>query len=312
MSIRANSTGVVLYLIGIITAVLLFFSSSHAQMRIIGVVFSENVPAYSRINSRFKDILKEKGYSKRVRFIEQHPNPDPLAWSNAIRKLIVYDAEMIIVYGSGALEQAIFETDSIPIVFVNVYSPDRLKINKRNVTGVGYKIPMTSLIRYLKEMKETKRLGILFSEIEPDSVLQMEDIVKACEKFSVGYVKMPVQKSGQVEERLKLFMYDALFFTNSAVIGKTYPECSQIPRSLNAPIISTMDGYDDSVVFSLSPDSDAQAKGLADIVISLINGRKTNIKIVRNNRLIFNLRLAREMQLQLPIELISGADRVIR
>lgn len=297
-----------------ISIFILFPAASHSAPRhTIGVVFSADIPAYNEIDNAFRKILKEKGYINKIRFIVQHPNPDPLAWSNAIRKLIAYDAEIIIVYGSGAFLQAVYETDSIPIVFAGVYAPDRLKIiNKKNVTGVGFNVPVSSLIRYLKKMKKVKRLGVVFSEIEPDSVLQMEDIINACERFSIGYIKMPVQKCQQVEERLKLFMYDALFLTNSAVLGAIYPQCAYIPRSLKTPIITTMNGFDEQVNFSLSPDSEPQARELVDIIISILKGKKPGERIITINKLVFNLRLTKEMNLQLPIELISGADRIIK
>lgn len=293
---------------------ILFPAASHPATRhTIGVVFSADIPEYNEIDNAFRKILKEKGYTNKTRFITQHPNPDPLAWSNSIRKLIAYDAEIIIVYGSGAFLQAVYETDSIPIVFASVYAPERLEIrNRKNVTGVGFNVPVSSLIRYLKKMKKVKRLGVIFSEIEPDSVLQMEDVIKACERFSIQYIKMPVQKCKQVEERLKLYMYDSLFLTNSAVLGAIFSKCANVPKSLNAPIITTMKGLDGDVNFSLSPDSHAQARELANIIISLLKGKKPKVRIIKINKLVFNLRLTMEMNLQLPIELISGADRIIK
>ena len=123
---------------------------------------------------------------------------------------------------------------------------------------------------------------------------------------------MPVQKCKQVEERLKLYMSDSLFLTNSAVLGAIYPQCADIPKSLNAPIITTMKGLDKQVNFSLSPDSKAQARELVDIIISILKGNKPKERIIKINKLVFNLRLTKEMDLQLPIELISGADRIIK
>ncbi len=283
-----------------------------SEKTVVGVIFSADIPYYRAIHQAFSRVIKERGYAGKIQLIIQRPNPDTLAWSNAIRKVLAYDASIIITYGSGAAFQATYETTSVPIVYAGVYAPDKIDLKKKNVYGVGFRVPVSSLLRYLRQMKEIKRLGIVFSEIEPDSVQQMKDVVNSCRRFSLPYVQLSVKRCREVKERLKLYNYDSLFLTNSALVGKYYPDCKGISDTNTVPAVTTMKGYEDLVIVTLTPDTEIEGALLADILIDLLRGKKPENKIVTNNKLVFNMKKAKKLGISFPIELITGADRVIK
>ena len=91
---------------------------------------------------------------------------------------------------------AVRETKSIPLVFAAVYDPAAIGCLARNVTGISSKVPITSLLRYLKKLTPFTRLAIVYAEQEPDSVRQAQELSKLESQYGFRTVKMPVKKIG--------------------------------------------------------------------------------------------------------------------
>ena len=88
-------------------AVLLLLLSAPAEGKVIGIVYPECCDAYDRALSVMKKELTGAGFGEgTVEIYEQKPSSDPMSWSNAFRKFIGVDADLIIIFSDEMLEIA--------------------------------------------------------------------------------------------------------------------------------------------------------------------------------------------------------------
>ncbi|MBI4792430.1 MAG: hypothetical protein HY789_06865 [Deltaproteobacteria bacterium] len=146
----------------------------YAEKR-IGVIMTGDVPYYSTMHEIFvAELNRRSAGGEKIEIILQRPFPNPISWSNAARKLIAFDVDLIVTYGSPATQAVIHEKSRIPLVYAGLYEPDRTVLNGKNVTGCGFKVPLSSIIRYFKGFKPINTLGIVCSSVEEDSIRQYE------------------------------------------------------------------------------------------------------------------------------------------
>src|SRR5512145_273127 len=162
----------------ICAALLIGASPAGAGDKTIGVVMAGNIGYYQELHRAFANGLVKEGFDRRkVDTLLQMPAPDPLSWTNAVRKLVVADVNVLVTYGAPAALSAIKETKSIPIVYAGVYDPASIGVSARNMTGMSSKVPLTSLLKYAKKLLPFTKLAVVYSDLEADSVRQVEEIV---------------------------------------------------------------------------------------------------------------------------------------
>ncbi len=306
--------------ITVITVALLPVSAGtlHAASKekiVAGVVFSGDLPFYREIQEELERVLAERGYAGAVRFIVQRPNPDTMAWSNAVRKVIAYDASLLITYGSGATRTAMYEAPSTPIMYAAVYEPERSGIKGRNIRGVGYKVPVSSIIRYLRKTGRIRRMGVMYSKFEPSTAVQYNDVRETCRTLSIDVVDLAVKKRGEIREELERASYDSIFLTSSALVNKYFPDTLSIITRKGMAVAAIMKGLEEYTIVTLAPDPLREGAVLAESLIKYIRSRDMegieNAVVVKNS-LTFNMRLSIELGLDIPVELLTESDRVIK
>ncbi len=287
----------------------------YAQKSIqVGVVFSGNIPYYQKLHKRFIKILKNQFPDVNIKVILQNPNPDPLAWSNSIRKLLVYDSQILVVYGSGALNAAIHEDVDVPIIFAGTFKTDLGKIRGKKLSGVFYRIHLSSVIRYIKKIKETKNLDILYSEIEPSSIQEANELNALCRDFNINCTLHGVSDYDELSSYVDNVRADMVFIADGALLARYLPEFHKSFDKKSIPLVTTTPGLEHITIFSLKPDIRYEARDLAKILVNVIKRKNSSKKIqtIRRTRLSFNLGLATRLETMIPAELISYADEVIK
>ena len=88
-------------LIAIITALLsVAVVQAYAAEKTIGVIMTGDIPYYKAIHKAFLAGLSEHGFGPgKVNVVLQTPAPEAMSWTNAARKLIAIDADVIVAYG---------------------------------------------------------------------------------------------------------------------------------------------------------------------------------------------------------------------
>jgi putative ABC transport system substrate-binding protein len=128
-------------------------TAAAAADKTVGVILSGNITYYQEIQKAFAVTLVKEGFDhSKVDTLLQMPSPDPLSWTNAARKLVVADVNVLVTYGAPSTLAAIRETKSIPIVFAGVCNPAAIGSGGQNIAGISSKVPLTSLLRYLRKL----------------------------------------------------------------------------------------------------------------------------------------------------------------
>jgi putative ABC transport system substrate-binding protein len=298
-------------------ALILSAATAVAGEKTIGVVMSGNFGYYQEVHKAFVNSLAKEGYDRRkVDTLLQMPAPDPLSWTNAVRKLVVADVNVLVTYGAAAALSAIKETKSVPIVYAGVYDPAGVGVSARNITGIGSKIPLTSLIKYAKKLAPFTKLAVVYSELEPDSVKQVEELVALEGQHGFQTVKMAVKRVDDAKALTFAGKADVLLISVSSVANEALDEIVKAAHSSKIPTLSQLGGAAErGVILTLSPSAAEQGEAAARITAKLLNGENPASiapEVPRLVELVLNLKEAGNMGLKPPLDLISDATRVIK
>jgi putative tryptophan/tyrosine transport system substrate-binding protein len=285
--------------------------------RTIGVVMSGNIGYYQEIHRAFANGLVKEGYDRRkVDTLLQMPAPDPLSWTNAVRKLIVADVNVLVTYGAAASSLAIKETKSLPIVYAGVYDPAGLGIAAKNITGIGSKVPMTSLVKYAKKLGHFTKLAVVYNELEPDSVRQVEELAALENQYGFQTVRMAVKRVDEARALTFAGKADAVLITSSAVVNEALDAIVKTAHGSKVPTMSPLGGTaEKGVILSLSPSAAEQGEIAARMTARILNGENPagiTPEAPRSVELVLNVKEATNMGLKPSMDLMTDATRVIK
>jgi putative ABC transport system substrate-binding protein len=295
----------------------LWTPAANAGDKTVGVVMSGNIGYYQEVHRAFANGLMKEGFDKRkVDTLLQMPAPDPLSWTNAVRKLVVADVNVLVTYGAPAALAAIKETKSVPVVFAGVYDPAGVGVTARNVTGISSKVPMTSLLKYAKKLAPFTRLAVVYSDLEPDSVRQVEELVQLEGQYGFQTVKMAVKKPDEAKGLVFAGKADAVLISVSSVANEALDAIVKQAHASRIPTISQLGGTaDKGVILTLAPSPVEQGEAAARIAAKLLQGENPSgipAEVPRLVELVLNLKEAGALGLKPPFDLITDATRVIK
>lgn len=288
----------------------------HAELR-VGVIMSGDVPYYSAMHEAFvAEFNKSLPAGERVELILQRPFPDPISWSNAARKLIAFDVDLLVTYGSPATMAVLNEKSRIPVVYAGVYDPESSEIKGKNVTGCGFKVPLSSLLRYLRRLKNIDTLQLVYSGVEEDSVRQSAEVLVLTEQQGMEVRKIDIRTRSDLIQFNTIKKNDAVFLTGSSLAHLWLKEIMSVVREEMVPSADIFpDVTEEGVLMTLYQPAHEQGKMAAEMAVKVLQGEEPESippKIFRDTELVFNLSEAQEININFPIQLIIEATRVIK
>lgn len=302
----------------ILLAVLVVLSAathSHAEKR-IGVIMTGDVPYYGAMHDTFVSELSKKFAGvEEIEIILQKPFPNSISWSNAARKLIAFDVDLIVTYGSSATQAVLHEKSRIPLVYAGLYEPDQADVAGKNVTGCGFKVPMSSVLRYFKRLKHVDTLGIIFSSVEDDSVRQFEEMKLLALQQNIKTEKIDVRSRTDLDH-LTAMDIDAAFIAGSALTHMWIDDILTILRRKEIPAADIFpDDQEAGVLMALYQPPHTQGQMASQMASQILLGENAaNIppQTFRDTELVFNLEEARRLGIDFPIQLLIEATRVVQ
>lgn len=277
---------------------------------------SGDVPYYGAMHETFvAELNKRFGKNEKIEIILQRPFPDSISWSNAARKLIAFEVDLIVSYGSPATQAVLYEKSSIPLVYAGLYEPDQAGIASKNATGCGFKVPLSSIIRYFKQLKPVNTLGIVLCSAEEDSVRQYKTMSALAEQQNISIKKIDIRSRMDLD-KLKTENMDAVFITGGSLAHLWLHDILAILKRRQIP---TADIFPDNsafgVLMTLHPPSVSPGQMAAEMATQILRGeRPGNISphIFRDTELVVNLVEARNLGLTFPVQLLVEATKVIK
>ncbi|NOX80989.1 MAG: hypothetical protein GXP57_07880 [Deltaproteobacteria bacterium] len=291
--------------------------SASAGTTLIGVVMPDDTPYYSAMHRAFvKELKSLTPTGQRLNIIMQRPFPDPIALSNTARKLVAADVNLIVAYGSPATLAVIQEKTDIPLVYAGVYNPEAAAVKGKNVTGCGFKVPLTSILRYLKSLKRISRLSVIYSSLEEDSVRQADELERLTREQHIRLTKINIKSRRDIEKLDSTIDGGAFFITGSAIVNSFIGDIIPMLQEKMAPSAGIFpDQTAAGVTLALYQPPAEQGKKAAEMAARILWGTgPKNIApaVLRDTELVVNLRAAHKIGINFPIHLIVEATKVIK
>src|SRR5574341_591255 len=278
-----------------------------AADKTVGVIMSGNVGYYQEVHKAFVGALVREGFDHhKIDTLLQMPSPDPLSWTNAARKLAVTEVDVLVTYGAPAALAALKETKSIPVVFAGVYDPAAVGVSAKNVPGISSKVPVTSLLKYLKKLVPFTKLAIVYNELEPDSVKQAEELTQLERQYGFQTVKMAVKKSEDARKLVFTSKADAVFISVSAVANEALDAIVKSAHADKIPTVSQVGGTaEKGVILSLAPSATEQGEAAARLAARALRGdnpTQVPLEVPKLVELVLNLKEAGALGIKAPFD----------
>jgi putative ABC transport system substrate-binding protein len=302
----------------LITSVLLLSIPVPATAKtLIGVVMSGNTPYFSAMHKAFSKALEDGLPSNGgIQLIIQKPFPAKIALSNAVRKLIILEADVIVALGSPAVQAVLEEKSDIPLVYGGVYDPDSAQFTGPNVTGCGYKIPLSSLLRYLRGIKQINKLDVIYCSQDIDSLRQVNELDSMVSDLQISLNKIDIKQRDDLEDVADRFRGDAVFITASSMADLFIHDILAALKERALPSAFVLPDRDrNGVTIALFNAPGEQGRKIAEMVLRVLDGQSPGDikpKIFRKTELTFNLKEAKEMNIKLPFNLVVDATELIK
>lgn len=294
-----------------------------ARERLIAVIMANSPPRYQQIHTVFQE-KATRFCAQDCRIYLQTPNADIMSLRNSVRKAVALGADLIVTYGPLATLAAQVEVPPAPTLFVDVYDPVGLKIvsaQKRtghNMTGVRGDAPVQALFKYFTETVEAKKVAVLFDSSSAEGALQHATLVESGQRKGIDIVSLPVTNTKDHISPLKGLTPDAdgLFVANSEHDLSQLNQVMEYANQQKVPVISLRSGATDMGAFmALETSAQEQGEVLADMAEKVLSGTPvTDLPMYKPHKVdfIINLKVAKRYGINVPIQTLSVASKVVR
>lgn len=290
--------------------------SGGATGKLIAAIMSSDQPRYREAHRAFVRSLADRGYPpSSVEILLQTPNPDPLSWSNTIRKFNAYKPALIVAYGAPAAAVAMKETDDIPVVAADAYLPEQ---PTKGMCGVSSRVPMVTLVKTLQDIRPFRRLGIIYTGREIGSQRQRDEIRKLALQYGASITELNAASGTALENGLGglIERSDVIIATESSVVCRNLERIISRAKARTIPVAATIpDSAEKGAVVSLEISPQEQGHLAAEIAVRLLEGatpERLTMLTPRRVDLIINMKIARELGLTLPFPVLGAATRVLK
>ncbi len=281
----------------------------------IGVIMPGDLPYYQEAHRAFIARLVREGISVKTGIIVQKPYPDAISLSNAARKLIATDVDIIVAYGAPAAVSVVNEQTRIPMVYAAAYEPYMSKIKTRNSTGITTKLSLSSLLRYLRGLTQISTLGVVYNGNEEDSLYQFREVSRLAEQYGIRVNGVNIKRHQEAKAKLNGSRFDAILITGSSVGHLAMPAISEFAREHKIPVGSFLLCRESHAVVTLATNPVEQGEKAAEKVIKILEGvspEKIRVENAHDVELVFNFKEAVSMGWKLPMDLVTEATRLIK
>ena len=299
--------------------------TSHAEKRVVAVVLNSNLPRYVEERHAFLKELSRLGFDRsKIDVITQTPNPDPISWSNSIRKVTALGADVVVTFGAPVTLTALRQSRGISLVFADVYGPVETGISRsaalgaNTVCGISSKLPMVTLVRAAHEIEKFKSMGILFSGHEVGSVVQLKEIKRLGAQMGFAVIGINITSSAALDTALKeaLSHVDMLYVSEGTFACQKLDWIVEQASKAKVPVITQMpEAAEHGALLSLEIDPAEQGREAGRQVAEILGGKSRDrilVKSPKNIHFVLNLRTAKALHLTVPFQVLSVVTRVIK
>jgi len=309
-----------LKLIATILVILLFLVSTTPALATeegemtVGIIVPASDPFALEAHKAFMSSLRSSGLTELVKFIKQSPQADTIALKNTARKLITLKADVLVTYGTPATMATLGERPSVPVIYGGVYKPIHDSISSPGAFGVCINPPLSSLTRYMAAASRQKSIGILYCNHEKDSLFQMKQMVKFTKMAGLTGKPLNMGVPSEVASTLSGSDVGFFFITTSSCTQAASSYIKRISSNRRIPTASLISIENLHPVIAHYCNASEAGRMMAKKLTLLLKGNEHLIDsgpCVTSSELVFDIGEARRLGLSMPMELVTGATKVI-
>ena len=278
----------------------------------------------------FDQGLRELGYieGKNIliewrRFLE-----DPAQLTGAANELVGSKVDILVTCSTPATRAALNATKTIPIVFTATGDPvatglvASLASPGANGTGVSIQAPelATKRLDLLRQLApHARRVAYIGNISNPSAALTLKSLEAAAKTLNIGLRVHTIRSAREVDAALRAIRpssVDGVLVGPEVVALAQGAKIAQAVRRARLPAVFPWRQFHEyGVLMSYGPDSRELMRRGAYYVDRILRGARPSdlpVEQVSKVGLIIDLRVAREMGIKVPQELLYRADEVIR
>jgi putative ABC transport system substrate-binding protein len=251
-------------------------------------------------------------------------NADLLTFASELARSKV---DLMVVVGTPAARAALQATTTIPIVFISgdpVASGLAQSVAHPGGNATGVSILSAELTGKRLELLRlaapaARRIAFLFNSTDPPGVQQLDAAQKGARTLGVQLVAFDVRNQRELDAALLALPrsgVDGVLVTTGHVLRLNKSKVARAIRKAKLPAMFPYREYhDDGVLMSYGPNTQEVGRKMAFYVDKILKGAKPAdlpIEEMSTYQLVIDLRVARELGIKVPQELLQRADEVIR
>lgn len=289
----------------------------------VGILQFVTHDALDEINRGIVDGLREAGYSGQAIQLTQMNAEADQSKIQTMSKQLAESNDILIGIATPAAQGLASVTSDIPIVMGAISDPiganlvTDLKHPEANVTGTSNHVPIKQNIALIGQLTpHVKKVGIIYSNSEDNSVSQVKQFKQLAEEQGLTVIDYGVSSTNDIASTMSVAVkhVDALFVPQDNTLASAFPIVANAASEARLPVYSSVD----TMVAQGSLAAIAQSQyglGLetAKIAEQLLSGKTVKdvpVKIVDTGTPVINPRVAEQLGIRLPKELLETAELI--
>ena len=291
----------------------------------IGVLLWSEEPRYIETKNGIMEQLRKEGFGKpAVKFTIENAGGNKVKLAEMVQKFATAKMDLIISIGTTATIAVTREIKDVPVVFSMVYDPVEVNIARNwkrsgnNTTGASPRVPMSKIMETLKRFAPAKRLAVLYTPAEKNSVVQLKELIGAQSDFQIEIVPVPLTNSEEVALILPevIRTVDAIYLSGSSVVGKTIAMIVDLATKAKMVTITHLDDLvSEGVLLGVCANPYALGRLAARKAVKVLKGAKPSsipIETLKHLDLIINIKTAKAGQFKIPPSFMKSVTKVIK
>ncbi len=251
--------------------------------------------------------------------------------AEAVRKFTASPPNLILVFGTSTTKAVVREVRETPVVFAGLYDPVEAgvarswKSSGNNTTGTSDKVPMEVLVKTLKRVTPLTRLGVLMStrntqEAVSGPMLRLKELKALQEPYGFRVVEMVVRSREEVPAVLEALAekekVEAVYVAGGGEVGlRDEATVRYLTMRRVLTIGNDPEDIDRGTFLVVAIDEASLGKLAGQKAVQILRGAKPAdipIELSRRYKLIVNMKAVRATGLQVPLDLLQSASRVVQ
>lgn len=238
---------------------------------------------------------------------------------------VTENAELLITVTTPALQAALSRGGNLPIVFAVVSdgvaagAGRTLEDHRPNVTGIQFEGAYPEMLALIRRFFPAIRtLGMLVVPSEVNMVREKERLVQAAKETGTEIITVPVTSSAEIADAalsLTNRQVDAIFQLPGNLVSAGFASVVEAARKARLPIFAFQSRQArDGAVLALARDYFDSAREAGLVAARVVRGENPAtipFRVYNKNKLMVNVKAARDINLVIPPELVKSAQEVI-